>query len=605
MKKMTSFVMIVILCVSVLVQPISAVTVGEEVTFIAGVEQPIVSGGSQDGNHTSQGTSPDQQIYNTHDSISSLSRDIIDGMNITSTPRYAQHADSIVMYWKDGVSSSSLEEIVRQGHNYVVSPNGAHQTSQWEEVIVGDVNGDGIVDTVIPGGTTSGNNGGSEDGTPGGSSMGTPGGSTTGTPGESSGGAPGTNDQGVPGGSTTGSSGESSGGASGTDDDGLPGGSIDGGSGGGSGSSGESTGGSSGSGNNGTSDGNTGGTPGNGNGGTPGGNSSGAAGSESDGTPGGNSGGMPGSGNGGTAGGNSSGLPGSGSNGTPGGTSGGTPGGSYVDEDISREMDTMIQEIIPNDGYQVTVVNRVEEIEWVEYETTDNITEIVSFVETFDDAGGYYVPMNVPGDKYIYDFATFQTRYEKLEEYIDEFYQTEDDVDVVYVVVYSLQSRAECELKISTPLNWSGTDMTHFWEIECVAAPDDGYTRSPFSTFAMEELKQTFYYEGQYRVMATQVVENKYCDAFTWSKCEYLIVEETGQVIWKNEKNGGTIDTSDDAAPMQEQGLRYVKYYNVVSTEIVYVTKHDAIYDVSNNVMVGGSVAPSAWGGQYQTIRIE
>lgn len=278
----------------------------------------------------------------------------------------------------------------------------------------------------------------------------------------------------------------------------------------------------------------------------------------------------------------------------------------YADA-TNAQMDTLRFEVIPGQQGFTPSQNQASWIDWITYEPgEDNPREIGSFVSRFEDQGGYYIANNIPGDIYIVDFQTFMTRYEMLREYLNEFESNSDTVDVNYIVQYSIRSTTQNSLKSSTPQCWPGTQMTHFWEIECVDAPDDGYSRTPFSTFANETLSQTFYYAGDYQVTATQLLKNTYSDALTWNVCEYLVIEETGQVIWKNEVAGARIDTSRDAEPMTEQGLWHVKYYNPSdNVEYVYVTKYDQLWSVTNNVLVGGQLPPSAWGDEYTTIRIE
>ena len=269
------------------------------------------------------------------------------------------------------------------------------------------------------------------------------------------------------------------------------------------------------------------------------------------------------------------------------------------------QLDTLRFEVIP--GQQgITPSIKTSWFDWITLEPGDNPSDIGDFVSKFEDQGGYYITNRIPGATYIVDFDTFMTRYDVLREYLNTFASYSDTVDVNYIVQYSLRSSAQNELRTSIPQCWPGTQMTHFWEIECVGAPDDGYTRAPFSTFANEELRQTFYYAGDYRVTATQLLKNSYSDAFTWNVCEYLVIEETGQVIWKNEVAGARIDTSRNAKPMSEQRLWHVTYTNMnPNSEFVYVTKYDKLWTITNNVLVGGQLPSSAWGDEYTTVRIE
>ena len=269
---------------------------------------------------------------------------------------------------------------------------------------------------------------------------------------------------------------------------------------------------------------------------------------------------------------------------------------------LGPELDILLNEVIP--GHQGVRPNGGY-FEWITTEDDDDKKELGSFVSSFENQGSYDVVIT-PGEEYIVDFDTFMTRYEMLETYLNEFVGESKTVDVNYVVQYSIRSTVKDKVKASTPQFWPGTNLTHFWEIECVDAPDDGYTRAPFSTFANEELKQTFYYAGDYHVTATQMLKNSYTDAFTWNVCEYLVIEETGQVIWKNEIEGAWIDTRRGADPLSEQRLWNVKYYNPSATaEYVYVTQYDKLWEITNNMIVGGDLPANTWGDDYTTIRVE
>lgn len=210
----------------------------------------------------------------------------------------------------------------------------------------------------------------------------------------------------------------------------------------------------------------------------------------------------------------------------------------------------------------------------------------------------------IPGVIDIVDFVTYKKRGEALKESLNTYYSGSNDVKIVYVVEYSLASTTTSAVRTSKVKHWPGTQSTHFWEGECVSAPNDGYVRTPFQQFGTEKVTFTPNYAGEYRITATQIKENAYWDAVSYNKCEYLILKDTGQVIWKDEVAGSVIQSSSPSNPLANQGLSQVHYYNHVVTETVYVTVWDKNYNVSDRP-IGNFVPPTAWEEENKTVRIE
>lgn len=213
---------------------------------------------------------------------------------------------------------------------------------------------------------------------------------------------------------------------------------------------------------------------------------------------------------------------------------------------------------------------------------------------------GHYIDGTIS----IVDFVTYKKRGEALQDVITRYYAGSDNVKIAYVVEYSLASETTSAVRSSKVKNWPGTQSTHFWEGECVSAPEDGYVRPPLQQFGTNEVTFTPNYAGEYRITATQIKENAYWDAVSYNKCEYLILKDTGQVIWKEETAGSVIKSSSPSNPLANQGLSQVHYYNHVSTETVYVTVWNETYNVSDRP-IGSFVPPTAWKEDNKTVRIE
>jgi hypothetical protein len=210
----------------------------------------------------------------------------------------------------------------------------------------------------------------------------------------------------------------------------------------------------------------------------------------------------------------------------------------------------------------------------------------------------------IPGLYDVIDFETFPQRGDAIKYSLNTYYTEGEQVELLYVVEYSIASTTTASVRTSKVKYWPRTENTHFWEGTCESAPNDGYPRAPFQHFGGATATFTPNYAGEYRITATQIKENAYWDAITYNKCEYLILRDTGQVIWKSESIGDSINNPSPSRPMESMGLDNVRYYNHTLTETVYVTVWDELYSISDRP-IGSFVPPTAWDEEDKIVRIE
>lgn len=212
-------------------------------------------------------------------------------------------------------------------------------------------------------------------------------------------------------------------------------------------------------------------------------------------------------------------------------------------------------------------------------------------------ADSEYADYQVPVCPMIMDFNTFSNRYAALDSYLNKY--AKDEINIRYIVEYSVCDIAEKTIKTQTVENWPNTNQTHFWDIRCKESADPNITVPALQVFGGSTLTQSFGYAGVYQVQATEQLKTTYYDAMTYNKCEYLVVAETGQVIWKNETKGGTINTSkplDSQTSLQKLPVKYrgseINIYTVFDKEVL----------ITN---VSGDLPSSAWGDKFTTDRVE
>lgn len=212
-----------------------------------------------------------------------------------------------------------------------------------------------------------------------------------------------------------------------------------------------------------------------------------------------------------------------------------------------------------------------------------------------------YVKHEIPGIwTGIMDFDNMKDRYSALEYYLSTKGENED-IKVRYIVQYKTRSAVNASIRSSKVQKWLNTDQTHFWEIRYRDAVN-GAIVPPLSTFSGETLEGVIpYYAGTYDVQNTQCLHRTFWDAMTYSKCEYLVIEETGQVIWKEESWGPAINVSK---PMDEQSRWNWLYVGFRYEDNIHVTLTGE-WIVKEDFLIGGYKAPSAWGEDYTSVRIE
>lgn len=210
---------------------------------------------------------------------------------------------------------------------------------------------------------------------------------------------------------------------------------------------------------------------------------------------------------------------------------------------------------------------------------------------------GTYGEYQIPICPMIMDFKTFSHRYAALDSYLNKY--GKDGVNIRYIVEYSVCDTAEKTMRTQTVENWPNTTQTHFWDIRCKESADSNISVPALQVFGGSTLTQSFGYAGVYQVQASEQLKTTYWDAMTYNKCEYLVIAETGQVIWKNETKGGTINTSkplDGQTSLQKLPVKYrgseTNIYTVFDKEVL----------ITN---VSGDLPSSAWGDKFTTERVE
>ncbi len=231
--------------------------------------------------------------------------------------------------------------------------------------------------------------------------------------------------------------------------------------------------------------------------------------------------------------------------------------------------------------------------EWVGW--TDYIASLDTHCKT-DNANHDII---IPGYK-LYDFNTFPERYEYINKTI-QLYQENgyEEIELMHIVEYTVEDTSYNTIRQRKAVPFEGGDM-YFWDLTCEEAPDDGLSRDNRS-FTSQNSSFTFSlaYQGRYHCTASQLVEQSVCDAYTYNRCEYLVIASTGQIIWKNEVIAPNID---DNVYLANQNLYYLQTYNS-ATEMTLVTTLDAYITVKEEDH--NNKTPGLWEDDYFTERIE
>lgn len=207
----------------------------------------------------------------------------------------------------------------------------------------------------------------------------------------------------------------------------------------------------------------------------------------------------------------------------------------------------------------------------------------------------------IVGDETIKDFSDYPTRLQALDTYLNYAGST-DEILTQRIIEIKVNSKSTSALWQSTPQSWGVTGQTHFWEFECIES-FDGSFHSPLTMFGGPSVTQAFYFPGKYHVTATQILNQKYCEAISYDVNEYWVIAATGQVIYKSESNGSAIP--NNGKPLADQNLYQVSSTKVVDQGTYYVPVLDQTITVSRGSWNYQMSSPSIWGYSFSSQRIE
>lgn len=193
-----------------------------------------------------------------------------------------------------------------------------------------------------------------------------------------------------------------------------------------------------------------------------------------------------------------------------------------------------------------------ENIQWTQWIKT-GFGDWEAFIEQLIEKGGKKIRIDIDGG--FIDFTDLKTRYEMLDAYLNATSQT-DTIDVQYVLEYRIESTAHDTIYRMVGQNGMNSYIWNFKN------RDTGESFARYNLPA--SITHQFMRAGTYDIDVDKDVYKSFCDAFTISVNEYWIIEETGQVVWKRETKGGTIDVS---VPAIEHGLRNMVMYNIPAAD--------------------------------------
>lgn len=203
----------------------------------------------------------------------------------------------------------------------------------------------------------------------------------------------------------------------------------------------------------------------------------------------------------------------------------------------------------------------------------------------------------------ITDFDNYFERYKGIEAYLSAF-SAGDMIRTEHIVEIKVEDVTRGALWYSQPKTWGSTGQTHYWQFQCISSIDGQYHAST-ERFGGQDITQMFAYPGQYRVRATQIMEQEIADIMSYSVNEYWVLADTGQVIYKKEMVGDPLPSADNDTPVSELNLDNVKNYKRIEFDDKYITVYDSTITVNNYNWTGSLQAPSVWGNGFQTQRIE
>lgn len=272
--------------------------------------------------------------------------------------------------------------------------------------------------------------------------------------------------------------------------------------------------------------------------------------------------------------------------------------------EITAEQKDAMLGVFEDKDFNVPNPNSVNKLNWNPiyedgYEFTSYDWEVIQII-----LGGGQPIKKIGNTARIYDCTTYTERYDIIEKYINKF-SDETEIETTYILEIRAESVVENGLYSSVPQTWHNTGNTHFWQVEYIAGENATY-HSPVNVFGGNTHSQTFYLPGEYRVTASQVLQNTYSNALTYTINEYWVIAETGMVIWSYESEGVTLDP-EELKPLSELGIDQIVYYDDLKTQQEYVTVFDETIEVTPDGISqwdGPFGNPGVWGYDFSTSRI-
>ncbi len=192
------------------------------------------------------------------------------------------------------------------------------------------------------------------------------------------------------------------------------------------------------------------------------------------------------------------------------------------------------------------------DIYWREW-TKNGFGSREELIEWLISQGGERVRIDIEGG--FIDFTDLETRYKMLDSYLNATSAT-DTVDVQYVLEYRIESTAHDTIYRMVGKNGMNSYIWNFQNTD---------TGESFARYNLPaSITHQFMKAGVYNIDVDKEVYKTFCDAFTVSINEYWLIEETGQIIWKRETKGGSIDTN---VPALEHGYKNMVMYNTPAAD--------------------------------------
>ena len=236
---------------------------------------------------------------------------------------------------------------------------------------------------------------------------------------------------------------------------------------------------------------------------------------------------------------------------------------------------------------------RWEDIVWTAWER-DRFGSLQEFIAWLIEQGGQRIRVDIDGG--FIDFTDMETRYQMLDAYLNAALSS-DNIEVQYVLEYRIENTAHDAVYRMVGQNGM---YSYTWLFENQDTGEAYYRYNMASS-----IYHQFMRKGTYSIDVDKEVYKTFCDAFTFSLNEYWIIEETGQVIWKQETQGKNIDPT---IPALELGFRNMVMYNtpaeddMPSMETIDVA---AMTHVVTDEMLGLTIPAEGSFREFYTERIQ